>query len=102
MVVMKTPSLLIAFAFAAAMTVQAETPETPVQLKSLPEAVQKTAQEQSKGATVKGYSKEVENGKTYYEMETVIDGHGKDILMDPSGTVVEVEEEVSLASVPAP
>jgi hypothetical protein len=29
-----------------------------------------------------------------------VDGHNKDILIDPSGNVVEVEEEVSLDSLP--
>jgi uncharacterized cupredoxin-like copper-binding protein len=64
----------------------------------LPAAVQKTIAEQSKGATIKGYAKEVEGGKTYYEVEMEINGHSKDILMDGDGAIVEVEEEVALNS----
>jgi hypothetical protein len=69
--------------------------------KKLPPAVQKTVQEQTKGATVLGLSKEVENGKTQYELETKVNGRTRDLLIDPAGKVVEVEEEVDIASLPA-
>lgn len=74
--------------------------EKKVKMKDLPKAVQKTVQEQSKGATISGLSKEVERGKTYYEVELKVNGHGRDILIDPAGAVVEVEEEVAMASLP--
>lgn len=67
----------------------------------LPAAVQKTADEQSKGATVVGYSSEVENGMTEYEVKLKVDGHSKDVSIDPSGNVLEVEEEVALNSLSA-
>lgn len=76
--------------------------EKPVKMKDLPAAVQKTVQEQTKGAELKGLSKEVEKGKTFYEAETKVNGKGRDILIDPSGAVVEVEEETTLDSIPAP
>lgn len=74
--------------------------EKKVKMKDLPKAVQKTVNEQSKGATVSGLSKEVEHGKTYYEVALKVNGHGKDILIDPAGAIVEVEEEVTFASLP--
>jgi hypothetical protein len=64
----------------------------------LPVAVQKTADEQSKGATVVGYASEQEKGQTLYEVELKINGHSKDVSMDSSGKVVEVEEEVTFDS----
>ena len=67
----------------------------------LPAAVQKTADEQSKGATLLGYSSEVEKGKTEYEVKLKVDGHSKDVSIDPSGNVLEVEEEVAIDSLPA-
>jgi hypothetical protein len=70
-------------------------------VKKLPPAVQKTVQEQTKGATIRGLSKEVENGKTQFELETKINGHNRDLLIDPSGKVLEVEEEVELTTLPA-
>ena len=68
--------------------------------QTAPAAVEKTVAEQSKGATVKGFSKEVEDGKTIYEVELTVNGHGKDIAMDAQGNVVEVEEEIDMASLP--
>lgn len=75
--------------------------DKPVKMKDLPTAVQRTVQEQSKGATVRGLSTEVEHGRTIYEVEMTVNGHGKDVSMDASGTVIEVEEEVALGSIPA-
>jgi len=75
--------------------------EKRVKMKDLPKAVQQTVQEQSKGATLKGLAKEVEEGKTFYEAELMVNGHTKDVLIDPSGAVVEVEEEMPLTSLPA-
>jgi uncharacterized membrane protein YkoI len=69
-------------------------------MKDLPEAVRKTVQEQSKGATIRGLAKEVEKGQTFYEAELKVNGHNKDVLIDPTGAVVEIEEEVALSSLP--
>ena len=72
--------------------------ETRVQMQDLPEPVQKTVQEQTKNAKLRGLAKEVENGQTYYEAETIVNGKSRDILIDPSGTIVEVEEATELGS----
>jgi hypothetical protein len=71
-------------------------------MKDLPAAVRKTVEEQSKGATLRGLSKEVEAGKTYYEAELKVNGRNKDVLIDPAGTVVEIEEEAAFDSLPEP
>jgi hypothetical protein len=42
----------------------------------------------------------LEDGKRLYEVELKVNGHGKDISMDEQGNVVEVEEEVSMESLP--
>jgi len=76
--------------------------ETKVQFKDLPLAVQKAAkQEESKGVTVRGYNKEIGNGKTFYEVETRVNGRTRDILLDESGAVVEVEQQVAISNIPA-
>jgi uncharacterized membrane protein YkoI len=75
--------------------------EKKVKMEDLPAAVQKTVKEQSKGGTIRGLSMEVEKGKTIYEAALTVNGHKKDISMDASGAVVEVEEEVALESIPA-
>jgi uncharacterized membrane protein YkoI len=75
--------------------------EKRVKMENLPPAVQKTVQQQSKGATIRGLSQDVEDGKTFYEAELKVNGHNKDLLIDATGAVVEIEEEVPLDSVPA-
>jgi hypothetical protein len=75
--------------------------ERKIERKELPAAVEKTVAEQSAGATIQGFSTEVEQGKRLYEVELTVNGHTKDISMDEQGNVVEVEEEVSLGSLPA-
>lgn len=74
--------------------------ETRVQMKDLPGAVQKTVQEQTRTAKLKGLVKETEKGKTYYEAETIVNGKSRDILIDSTGAVVEVEEATTLKSIP--
>jgi uncharacterized membrane protein YkoI len=94
-----------AFLFGLSLLLSANTfaqnSEKSVKMKNLPETVRKTVQEQSKGATLRGLAKEVEDGKTFYEAELTVNGHNKDVLIDPTGAVVEIEEQVALSSLPA-
>jgi hypothetical protein len=71
-----------------------------IQKSKLPAAVQKTAEEQSKGATVVGYATEQDKGQTLYEAQLKVNGHTKDVSMDANGNVVEVEEEVAIDALP--
>jgi hypothetical protein len=75
--------------------------EKKIKREDLPAAVEKTVAEQSKDATVKGFSTEVEKGQKLYEAELMVKGHSKDILMDAQGNIVEVEEEVAMDALPA-
>jgi len=74
--------------------------EKATTMKDLPAAVQRTVQEQSNGAAILHLSREVEGGKTVYEVEMKVKGRGKDVTIDGSGAVLEVEEEVALESIP--
>src|SRR5882724_13072106 len=75
--------------------------EKKVKRADLPAAVEKTVAAESAGATIEGFSMEKEKGETFYEAEMMVNGHSKDVLIDASGTVVEVEEEVALDKLPA-
>src|SRR2546430_503299 len=75
--------------------------EKKIKRADLPAGVEKTVAAESAGATIKGFSMEKEKGETFYEAEMMVNGHGKDVLIDASGTVVEVEEEVALDKLPA-
>ena len=74
--------------------------EKKIERSDLPAAVEKTVAAQSKGATIRGFSKEVEKGKTTYEVQMTVNGHTKDLEVDESGVVVEVEEQVALEALP--
>ena len=75
--------------------------EKKIKRSELPAAVEKAVVEQSKGATIRGFSEEKENGQTTYEAEMLVNGHTKDVQMDANGAVLEIEEQVDLQAVSA-
>lgn len=52
-------------------------------------------------ATIKNVAKETENGRTVWEVESVDNNLTRDIVYNPDGTIVDMEEEVAIASLPA-
>src|ERR1700758_2848710 len=103
---MSHPSLLRVLsipllALVAAAGVLSAHAESHVPCQTLPDAVLSHAKADAEGATIRGCVKEKENGKLTYEVETVKDGRSRDILLDASGAVLEVEQEVTADSVPA-
>jgi hypothetical protein len=96
---MNCKPLLIALLTASAGVVAAS--EKPVKITDLPPAVRQSVDKETKGATLRGLSRETEKGRVYYEAETTVDGRNRDILFNESGNVVEIEEQVSLENVPA-
>ena len=93
----RTFTIILAIAALGGAAMAAE----KLQMKDLPPAVQKTVQEQTKGAEIRGLSTETEKGKTTYEVETMVNGKHRDFLVDVKGAVTEVEEETALDSIPA-
>jgi uncharacterized membrane protein YkoI len=73
-----------------------------VSLKNLPAAVKATVEAESKGAKVKGISSEKAKGKTVYELETLVNGRIRDLMIDSAGKVYVVEEQIDADKVPAP
>jgi uncharacterized membrane protein YkoI len=84
-----------------AVAAMAGAAEKQIATKDLPPAVRKTVLEQTKGAEIKGLSRETEKGKTAYEVETMVNGKHRDFVVDAQGAVVEVEDETPLDSIPA-
>lgn len=91
----------LCFIFILALAAGAIAQEKRIKRTELPAPVQKTADEQSKGATVRGYKSETEEGQLEYEVEMIVDDHTKDVSIDPSGNVLEVEEQVAFDKLPA-
>ena len=90
------------FCLSATVVAAAQDTEKPVKMGNLPAAVQTTVREQSKGATLRGLSQETKDGQIFYEAELRFKGHGKDVLIDAAGKVVEIEEQVAFNTLPAP
>jgi hypothetical protein len=89
---------LFVMSFCAISTVQAQ--ERKIDRKALPPGVEQTVARESAGATIKGFSTEKENGKWTYEAELMVDGLSRDISMDKNGNILEVEQQVSMDSLP--
>jgi len=68
--------------------------------KELPAAVRETADDQSRNAIVRSYSKDNEDGKLEYEVAMTVNGHSRDITIAPDGRLLEIEEEVSFDTLP--
>jgi hypothetical protein len=80
---------------------QAGDKEKKLKKSDLPAAVQTTADRESAGGKVTGYSKGMEDGQIVYEVNMVVDGLPKEILIGPDGVVVAVEKQVTWDQVPA-
>jgi hypothetical protein len=100
---MKLPHTLALTVIAAtlcAVPSPAQEHEKKIKRSDLPPAVEKRVAAQAQGATIRGFNEEKEDGKTFYEAELTVNGHSKDILIDATGAIAEVEEQVDLASLP--
>lgn len=95
---MTSPKTLVLLAGLAALPLAAA--EGKIAIRSAPAAVQATVKQETATATLVGLSKEVENGKTLFELETRKGGHSRDLMIAEDGAIVSVEEEVALDSVP--
>jgi hypothetical protein len=98
---MKVSHLIVLCACGLSLAASAAAQEKKIKRSDLPPAVEKTVAAQTAGATIRGFSTEKEDGKTLYEVGMTVNGHSKDVLITADGTVVEVEEEVALDSLPA-
>jgi uncharacterized membrane protein YkoI len=79
----------------------AHSAETKVKLADLPPAVQKTIKEKTQGAKLKHIVKDTSKDAPTYEAEMFVAGKEKTVTVDATGGVVEIEETVALASLPA-
>ena len=83
------------------ISLMATAQEKKIKRSDLPPAVEKTVATESKGATIRGFAQETENGQINYEAQLMVNGHSKDVAMDATGAIVEVEEQVAVDSLPA-
>jgi len=81
---------------------KAEGKQAAPDLKILPEAVVAAFKSAYPKAVIKGTSKEVEKGVTYYQVESVDGKLNRDLLYTADGKVTEIEEVITPADLPAP
>jgi uncharacterized cupredoxin-like copper-binding protein len=86
---------------AAEKSEQAEA-KKPAAKVQLPPAITEAFQKAYPNAKITGTAKETEGAKTVYEVESVDQGLNRDLIYNPDGTVVEIEEAMKPADLPAP
>jgi len=80
--------------------VAAHASEKTIKLSAAPAPVQKTIKEKSQGAKLKRIVVDTSNGGVAYEAEMTVAGRSKDVTIDAAGNILEVEETVTLDSLP--
>ena len=80
--------------------VYASAQEKKISRKNVPQAVLSAFEKAYPGVRAKSYSTELEDGKTYYEIESVQNKMTLDISYLPDGSVVEVEEGIIVGALP--
>lgn len=78
----------------------AEGKKAVVDLKILPEAVLAAFKAAYPNAVIKGTSKEVENGTTFFEIESLDGKLQRDLIYSADGKVTEMEEAIAPADLP--
>ncbi len=69
--------------------------------KNVPTAVVTAFKSAYPQARIRGYAKEKENGKVFYEVESMDGTTHRDILYHADGTVAEIEERIAATDLPA-
>ena len=74
--------------------------EQTIKRKDVPKAILAAFVKSYPKAKVKGYSKETEEGKTVYEIESKEGTAARDVLYAADGTVISIEESLSYSELP--
>jgi len=75
--------------------------EKKITAKDVPAAVMSAFKTAYPNATIRGYAREKEHGKVFYEIESREGTTTRDVLFNPDGTVAEIEESVAAIDLPA-
>lgn len=86
--------------FIVSMCAIALAAQTKVQMKDLPAAVRRTVLAETKDAKIVNMVKEAANGQPQFEIETVVNGKTRDLIILANGHLEIVELELAAADVP--
>jgi uncharacterized membrane protein YkoI len=96
-----TGAVIAVFILCAPTAAQAQG-EKKLAVKDLPAAVTASFHKAYPHAKIRGASAEQEDGKTYYEVESVDGKVKRDLLYAVDGTCVEIEESIAARGLPGP
>ncbi len=96
-VVLFTLTIVVISGLADSVSAQEKT----ISAKSVPSAVISAFKSRYPNATIKSFAREKENGKVFYEIESKDGDIGRDVLYNPDGSVVAVEETIAASDLPA-
>ena len=82
------------------LTIAAAAQEKKITAKDVPAAVISAFKTAYPNATIRGYAREKENGKVFYEIESREGTTTRDVLYNPDGTVAETEESIAATDLP--
>ncbi len=94
---MKAASYLLAVCVLAPVALVAQ---TKVNLESLPQSVRTAINREVGSAPISSISKEKDEGKIEYEVETTYNGKPRSYSFDTKGNLLEIEDTVDLDSIP--
>jgi uncharacterized membrane protein YkoI len=83
------------------LAIAAVAQEKKITGKDVPAAVMTAFKTAYPSATIRGYAREKENGKVFYEIESREGTTTRDVLYNPDGTVAEIEESIAATDLPA-
>jgi hypothetical protein len=95
-------ALALCFITGTARSIQKDAGEQTIDLKKVPKAVIIEFKREYPKAVIKGCSKETENGWTRYEIKSMDGNVTRDILYDPDGTAIVIEESIPRTALPQP
>jgi hypothetical protein len=83
------------------MAFMARADEEKISVENLPAAVKKTIKKKFPKAEIEKATKEVEDGKTTYEVLLEIEDRPVDVALKADGTILEIERAIPLEELPA-
>ena len=97
---MRLPVIVLLCLVAAALPATLSAKEKTIKRSDVPAPVIAAFEKAYPNATIKGFTEEQENGKTFYEVESIDGSTNRDILYSADGVVVEMEEGLTLNELP--
>ena len=99
---MNTISRVALIAIAVSLlAISAVAQEKKITAKDVPAAVMSAFKTAYPNATIRGYAREKEKGKVFYEIESREGTLHRDILYNADGTVAEIEESMAATDLPS-